>query len=90
MVALYVAGQKVGTLADLEKLLPELVAKRQAAEVRDDSGNRLCTINPEPMPPAPGEPLVPWDPTMTREDLDRIAAEPGLSIDEVRKRLGWA
>ncbi len=58
MVALYVGGQMVGTLADLERLLPELVAKRQTAELRDDSGNRIGTINPEPTPvPAPGEPL---------------------------------
>jgi hypothetical protein len=90
MVALYVAGQKVGTLADLEKLLPDLVAKRQAAEVRDDAGNRLCTINPEPATPAPGEPLIPWEPGITLEEIDRRMAEPGLTIDEVRKRLGWA
>ena len=90
MVALYVAGQKVGTLADLEKLLPELAAKQQAAELRDDAGNRLGTVNPEPTTPAPGEPLVPWYPTLTLDDLNRIAAEPGLSIDEVRKRSGWA
>jgi hypothetical protein len=88
MVALYVGGQKVGTLSDLERLLPELVARHQTAELRDDTGTRLCTINPEPTP-APGEPLVPWDPTITREELDRRAAEPGLTIDEVRKRLGW-
>ena len=90
MVALYVGGQKVGTLADLEKLLPELAAKRQAAELRDDSGHRLCTINPEPAPPAPGEPLIPWEPDITREEIERRLAEPGLTIDEVRKRLGWA
>ena len=89
MVALYVGGQKVGTLADLEKLLPELAANRQSAELRDDTGNRLGTVNPEPVL-NPDEPLVPWDPTITREELDRRAAEPGLTIDEVRKRLGWA
>jgi hypothetical protein len=89
MVAVYVRGQKVGMLADLEKLLPELTATRQAAELRDDAGTRLCTINPNP-DPVPGEPLVPWDPTITREELDRRAAEPGLTIEEVRKRLGWA
>ncbi|MCE9562009.1 MAG: hypothetical protein K8U57_08135 [Planctomycetes bacterium] len=90
MVALYVGGEKVGTLADLERLLPELSAKRQAAELRDDTGNRLCTIAPEPPPLAPGEPLVPWDPTITLEELNRRAAEPGFTIEEVRKRLGWA
>lgn len=89
MVALYVGGEKVGTLADLEKLLPELAAKRQKAELRDDAGNRLGTIQPEPVL-VPGEPLVPWDPTITREELDRRASEPGLTIDELRKRLGWA
>jgi hypothetical protein len=88
MVALYVGGQKVGTLADLERLLPELVAKRQAAEIRDDTGNRLFTINPEPTP-ASSEPLIPWEPDVTIEEIERRLAEPGLTFEEVRKRLGW-
>ena len=88
MVAVYVRGQKVGMLADLENVAGA-DSLRQSAELRDDAGTRLCTINPNPEP-VPGEPLVPWDPTITREELDRRAAERGLTIDEVRTRLGWA
>jgi hypothetical protein len=84
MVALYVAGRKVGTLADLEKLLPELVAKRQAAEVRDDSGNRLCTINPDPAPASASDPD--WVAAITPEEIERRLAGPMLTLDEYRKQ----
>ncbi len=88
MVTLYVAGQKVGTLADAEKLIPEFIARNIPIELRGDGGGllgKLTTVQP----PTPAEPLVPLDPSITREDLDRIAAEPGLTFDEVKKRLGW-
>jgi hypothetical protein len=88
MVKLYVAGKPVGTLADVERLLPELVARNERVEFRDDDGNALGTFHPSP-PRDPNEPLVPWDPTITREELERRATEPGLTIDEVRERLGW-
>jgi hypothetical protein len=70
-------------------VLAEVIAKNQSVEFRDESGAVLGAFVPLP-PPTPSEPLVPWDPTITREDLDRRAAEPGFTIDEVRKRLGWA
>lgn len=89
MVTLFVAGHPVGTLADAEKLIPEFIARNQRVELRDEAGNSLGTFSPH-QPPAPGEPLIPWEPDVTREELDRRLAEPGLTIDEVRKRLGWA
>jgi hypothetical protein len=88
MVALYVGGQKVGTLADAEKLIPEFLARNQWVELRDDQGHSIGTINPTPSPD-PNEPLVPWDPTITREEIERRMAEPGFTFDEVKKRLGW-
>jgi hypothetical protein len=89
MVSLYVAGEKVGTLADLERLLPELVAAGARVEFRDENGNSVGTFAAH-RPPAPGEPLIPWEPDITREEIERRLAEPGLTIDEVRRRLGWA
>jgi hypothetical protein len=89
MVTLFVAGQPVGTLADAEKLIPEFIARNQRVELRDEAGNSLGTFSPH-QPPTPGEPLIPWEPDVTQEELDRRLAEPGLTIDEVRKRLGWA
>lgn len=89
MVKLFVAGNPVGTLADAEKVIAEFITRNQSVEFRDDDGELVGTFIPK-QPPTPAEPLVPWDPTITSEELDRRAAEPGLSIDEVRKRLGWA
>ena len=84
MVGLYVDGQRVGTPADAERLIPDLIGRSKTVELRDDaSGRRIGTVFPE------GEPLVPWDPTITREELDRRAAAPGLTFEEVKQRLGW-
>jgi hypothetical protein len=88
MVVLYVAGERVGTLAEAETLIPEFVAKNQKVEFRDDAGNSLGMFTPTPVRD-PNEPLVPWDPSITREDLERIKAEPGFPFEEVKKQLGW-
>jgi hypothetical protein len=88
MVALYASGKKIGDLADLERLLPEIRANGKNVEILDENGNSMARILPL-ADRDPKEPLVPWDPSITREELDRRAAEPGLTFDEVRKRLGW-
>jgi hypothetical protein len=87
MVNLYVDGALVGTLADAERVLPGLLAGNRRVEFRDESGAAVGTL--VPTPPA-DEPVVPWDPTVTREELERRATAPGYPIDEVRKLLGWA
>lgn len=89
MIALYVGGQKVGTLADAETLIPELIAKNQNVELRDENGNSVGKLYPSP-PLGPNEPLVPWDPAITQEELERRAGEPGYTFEEVRKMLGWS
>jgi hypothetical protein len=88
MISLYVAGQKVGTLADAEKLIPEFIAKNQKVEFRDEAGHSVGTLTPTP-PRDPNEPLVPWDPSITQADIERVMAEPVFTFDEVKKRLGW-
>jgi hypothetical protein len=88
MVMLYVAGKPIGTWAEAEKLLPEFAARNQSVEFRDDAGKSLGTFTPTPGC-NPSEPLIPWEPDITREEIDRRIAEPGLTIDEVRERLGW-
>jgi hypothetical protein len=88
VVMLYVAGKPVGPLADIEKLLPQLIADNQRVEFRDEAGVPLGTFTPERVID-PTEPPVPWDPSITWEELDRRAAEPGYTIDELRERLGW-
>ena len=88
MITLYVGGQKVGTLDDAPRLIAESIARNYPIEFRDDAGEVVGTLLPK-QPPLPAEPLVPWDPSITQADLDRIAAEPGFTFDEVKKRLGW-
>jgi hypothetical protein len=88
MVKLFVAGNAVGTLDDAGKVLAEFLARNYPVEFRDDSGEVVGMFFPK-QKQTPAEPLVPWDPSITQEDLDRIAAEPGYTFDEVKKRLGW-
>lgn len=81
MVALYVDGAKVGTLADAERLIPELLRQAKTVELRAEPGGaRVGTLAPEP--------LCPWDPTLTREEIQRRIAEGGMSLSEFRKQMG--
>jgi hypothetical protein len=81
MVTLYVGGQKV-EWADAEKLFAETAGK-QPIEFRDESGRVIATSVPG------AEPLIPWEPEVTQEEIDRRMAEPGFTFEEVKKRLGW-
>lgn len=89
MVELFVAGNPVGTLADAGKVLAQVIATHQTVGFRDATGAVIGAFVPAPAL-TPAAPLVPWNPAITAEELDRRAAEPGCSIDDVRKRLGWA
>lgn len=81
MVALFVNGNRIGTLPDAESQMLKFIAENVPVEMRDEpSGRKLGTIQPEP--------LVPWDPTLTRADLDRIAGEPTSTLAEIRQRRG--
>lgn len=82
MVGLYVDGTKVGALADAEKVLAGLVGQKKTVEVRNEaSGWTLGTLTPEP--------LCPWEPDLTREEIDRRCRESKRSsLDDILKRLG--
>ncbi len=81
MVMLYVAGQKVAW-ADAEKLFADTAATHPI-EFRDESGRVIATTVPG------AEPLIPWEPDVTHEEIDRRMAEPGFTFEDVKKRLGW-
>ena len=82
MVTLYIDGQKIGSWAEAEKQFAD-AAKTKAVEFRDDHGRVIATS-------VPGcEPIIPWEPDVTREEIDRRKEEPGLTFEEVKKRLGW-
>ena len=82
MVTLYVAGQKVGTLADAERLFPELIARNQRVELRDDAGNPIATLNPTPARDPD------WVAAITPEAIEQARAGPFLTLDEYRKQMG--
>jgi hypothetical protein len=84
MVQLYVAGQKAGTLEDAARVIPEAAAKNQPVEFREDDGRVMGTFTP-----ADDGPNVPWDPSITWADLERIRASEYVTLDEARKRMGW-
>lgn len=88
MVTLHVSGNQVGTLENGAKVLVDLIAQKERIEFRDDSGSLLGRFVPEKAVD-PDAPLVPWDPSITMADIERIRAEPGYSFEEVKKMLGW-
>ena len=83
MVMLYVGGKSIGTLAEAEKLLPEILARGDELEFRDETGATLRKYTVAP------EPIVPWDPSITQEEVGRRVAGEFVTFDEVKKRLGW-
>jgi hypothetical protein len=62
-------------------LQSKLAKVKKPVELVNAKGHRLGTFTPEP--------LCPWDPSMTPDDVDRIANEPGAcTLEEIWKRLG--
>ena len=82
MVALYVGGNRVGTMADAEELFLKFASRNEAVELRDDAGLRIGRFVPD------AEPICPWEPTLTKEEMDRRCAQPGKSLEEILARLG--
>lgn len=85
MVTLHVGGRKIGSWAEGEKLLSEFAARNSSVEFRDEAGELVGTFVPRQVP----EPIIPWEPAVTREEIERRKTEPGLPFEEVKKRLGW-
>ncbi|HET6575497.1 MAG TPA: hypothetical protein VFG68_17980 [Fimbriiglobus sp.] len=82
MVTLYVAGQPVGTWAESEQRVAELAAQNLEIELRDETGKVIGRV-------IPPEPIIPWHPEMTREDIDRMIAQGGgVPLAEFWKRMG--
>jgi hypothetical protein len=84
MVAMLVNGREVGTLEDAVRAIREAAAGNRDVEFREADGRMIGAFAPRP-----AESLVPWDPSITREELDRRLAGPGLEWDEAKKRMGW-
>lgn len=60
-----------------------LVSASGRVEVRDEAGELLGDF----IPKAHAKPLVPWEPSITQDELDRRVREPGRSWSEIRQRF---
>lgn len=59
----------------------KLATLTEPTDILDETGRKLGRFTPEP--------FCPWDPTLTPDEADRIADEPGgCSLAEIWKRLG--
>lgn len=82
MVQLFVNGSKVGTLEENPDMIKWLVESGQAIEFRTTEGTTLGAFTPH-------QPLVPWDPSITQEELDRRESEPGgMTLKEFWTKMG--
>jgi len=82
MVIAYIGGQPVGPQGpDSTAVLAWLAVQQQEAELRTDDGRVLGRFVPEP--------IVPWEPGVTREELKRRAHEsPRMTLDDFWKKMG--
>lgn len=80
MITLYANGKPLGTWSEAERLFQES-AGTQAIEFCDASGLVFATSTPATEPD--------WVAGITPEETQRRLAEPGLSFEEMKKRLGW-
>jgi hypothetical protein len=54
---------------------------REAVDLVDETGRKLGRFTPEP--------LCPWDPSLTHDEIDRLIRESkGTTLADIKKRLG--
>jgi hypothetical protein len=54
---------------------------REAVDVVDETGRKLGRFTPEP--------ICPWDPALTTEEVERLINESkGVTLSEIKKRYG--
>jgi hypothetical protein len=81
MLELYFGGNKVGSLSGADKLI-EYAARHEPLEVRDATGRVVGRFIPD-------EPICPWEPSLTVEDLDRESAQGGgITLAEFWAKMG--
>lgn len=83
MVVLYAGGKRLGTWAEAEGLLTDAV-KLGPVEFRHENGRVFAWTTTQPP-----EPICPWEPTLTVDELDRrSAAGGGTTLAEFWTRMG--
>ena len=76
MPDLYVNGKRVGSMSDAPRVLADALWNNWTIEFREEGGWVSGTFTPAP--------VVPWDTTISRAELERRKNEPGpiLTADE--------
>jgi hypothetical protein len=64
----------------------ELERATEPVDLVDQSGHTVGHYIPQTSPVT--EPLCPWEPTLTEEEIDRRVSQGGRSLSEIWKRLG--
>lgn len=81
MVVMYVRGQRVGPMTSLEEVV-RLMESGESIEFRSEAGREFGRF-------VPTEPPVPWEPDLTKEEIDRRCRESKRSsLSDILKRLG--
>ena len=86
MVQLYVEGEKIGSVEEAGRLIPEYMQRNISIEFRNDSGEVVGRFLPTLIPV---ESVVPWDLAVTQEELESRRAGEFVAFEEVETRLGW-
>jgi hypothetical protein len=82
MITLYANGLPVGSGPEFAQLIAGLADRKEIVEFRDETGKKFGHYYPP-------EPICPWDPTLTREQLDREDLEDDeYTLEEILKELG--
>lgn len=86
MVVLYVRGNRVGTVEQDPQLLARLIESGEPVEFRTDTGKNLGMVVRDG---GRAGPICPWEPDLTREEIDRRCRESKRSsLSDILKRLG--
>lgn len=87
MVIPYVGGKAVDTAGeDFQAVMARLTALNEPVVFRDDRGEAVATLVPQP---ATKEPFCPWDQNLTAEESERQARElPRKTLDEFWRSMG--
>ena len=82
-MTLYAKGQKIGNWADSETLVSELQSDPREFELRNETGILIGRLIPA------SEPICPWEPELSKEEIERrIAAGGGMSLADFWKKMG--
>ena len=83
MVVLWANGKVLDTVNEAD-VFRRLLRCTERVQLRSEDGRPMGEFVP-----ATDDPLIPWEPNVTAEEIERRLAEPGFTFDEVKQKLGW-